>query len=60
VKEQVTNCEQKSRHCGLNPQSPASNAFNKRIAGQARNDGTVRNNSDLFRIATPLVPHGSQ
>jgi len=26
------------RHCGLDPQSPANNAFNKEIAGQARND----------------------
>jgi len=32
--------KQKSRHCGLNPQSPANNALNKGIAGQARNDAS--------------------
>ena len=29
--KQVGNCEQKSRHCGLDPQSFANNAFNKVI-----------------------------
>ena len=28
------------RHCGLDPQSPANNAINNEIAGQARNDGS--------------------
>jgi len=39
----ITNYDNNSlRHCGLNPQSPAYNAFNRGIAGQARNDEVAK------------------
>ena len=44
MKEQITNYEQKSRHCGLDPQFPA----NKGIPHQVRNDGVVENNDVPF------------
>ena len=41
------------RHCGLDPQSPAYNAFNKGIPHQMRNDGVVGGNGTAFNSGLP-------
>jgi len=59
MKEQITNYEQKSRHCGravsivelLDPQSPANL---QGIPHQVRNDGVVGNNETKKRKAESL------